>query len=94
MASVKINIVLSRDEVNSNIPYALICETRYGSLWETGRRRRRWLAEFTEAERETASRLFKLSHTWYLVKGVPDEVRMHHSTYALWLKLADFCASL
>lgn len=94
MAKVKIDVVLSRDEIHNKIPYALICETRYGCLWETIRRRRRWLAEFSEAERNAASRLFKLAHSWYLVKGVPDEVRMSCHTFKLWLKLADFCGSL
>ena len=94
MASVKIDIILSRDEVNEQIPYALICMTRYGANWDTGRRKRRWKEEFTEAERDAASRLFSLSHKWLLTTGVPEEVRMHHSTYALWLKLGAFCASI
>lgn len=94
MATVKIDVVLTRDEVNANIPYDLICMTRYGAHWETRKRKQRWLAEFTEAERNAASRLFALSHTWFLVKGVPDEVRMSAHTLALWLKLGEFCASI
>ena len=94
MASVQIDIILSRDEVNSQIPYAIICMTRYGSHWDTGKRRRRWTEEFSESERDAAYRLFSLAHKWLLTTGVPDQVRMHHSTYALWLKLGDFCASI
>ena len=36
-------LVLTSDEVNLRIPYALVCMTRFGAHWETGRRRRRWL---------------------------------------------------
>lgn len=94
MAHVTIDVILTHNEVNAQIPYALICMTRYGSSWNTGKRRRRWLEEFTEAERVSASRLFSLAHTWTLVKGVPDEVRMSARTLALWLKLGEFCASI
>ena len=87
-------ITLTHDEVNEKIPYALICEMRYGAQWDTGRRRRAWLAQFTEAEREAAGKLFKQAHTWYLVKGVPDEVKMRANTLALWMKLGEFCGSL
>lgn len=43
-------LVLTSDEVNLRIPYALVCMTRFGAHWETGRRRRRWLEEFTEQD--------------------------------------------
>lgn len=87
-------LVLSRDEVQRDIPYAMICETRFGSAWGTGRRRRRWLAEFSEKEREAATRLFNQSHQWYLTTGVPDEVKMTTKTLDLWQKLGAFCASI
>lgn len=84
----------SHDEINREIPYAVVCEAREGVRWDTGRRRRRWLAEFSEKEREAASRLFSLAHRWYLLKGVPREVLMTPETYNLWTKLGAFCASL
>lgn len=87
-------IVLDRDEIQGGIPYAMICETRYGRMWDTGRRKKRWLSEFTEKERAAASKLFALSHQWYLTKGVPDEQIMSVNTIALWEKLGAFCASL
>ena len=94
MAEAIVYLKLTRDEVNSKIPYAMICEMRYGARWETGRRRRAWLSQFSEAEREAAAKLFKQAHSWYLVKGVPDTVQMRTSTFALWMKLAEFCGSL
>ena len=90
----KLELVLSKADIERQLPYALICETRYGSRWNTSQRKRRWTAEFTEAERKAASRIFAQCHTWYLVKGTPDEVKMSMSTYGLWEKLAGFCYSL
>ncbi len=84
----------SHDEINSRIPYAVVCEGREGARWNTGHRRRRWLQEFSEKERKEATRLFALAHRWYLVKGAPDKVMMTPETYALWNKLGAFCASL
>lgn len=94
MAAVETYIVLSRDEINAHLPYALICMTREGKDWETGKRKRRWNSEFTESERERCKNIFKLAHQWTLVKGVPDEVKMKHETLSLWWKLGNFCASL
>ena len=83
-----------REEIQDTIPYAFICETRFSSVWNTMRRRRRWCAEFTESERDLASRLFALAYRWHLISGVPDKVKMKSTTYDLWGRLASFCASL
>ena len=48
---------LTVEEVRANIPYDLICMVRYGCTWSSGRRRRAWLADFSESEREAAGRL-------------------------------------
>lgn len=85
---------LTVEEVRANIAYRLICFTRYGSAWDTGRRRRAWLADFTEEERRAASRLFKQARNWTVGRGVPDTVQMSRETFHLWQKLGDFCASI
>ena len=90
----KLMIALNRDEIQNQIPYSLICMTREGSVWNTMKRKRRWKFEFTEQERDKAISIFKLSHTWTLVKGVPDEVKMSLNTYDLWQKIGMFCGSL
>jgi len=87
-------IIFTHDEIWKEIPYALICTTRESSIWETARRRRRWMLEFTASEREACIRLFSQAHSWYLTKGVPDKVMMTMKTYGLWQKLGKFCASL
>lgn len=87
-------VTLTHDEIVDKIPYAMICEMRYGARWDTGRRRRAWVQSFTEAERRAAADLFKQAHSWYLVKGVPDTVKMKATTLALWMKLGAFCGSL
>ena len=90
----KVYLVLTRDEVNQKIPYGVICEARYGCRWDTGRRRRAWMEQFTQEERVVASRLFRRAHEWMLTRGGPDEVKMTIKTFALWLKLGEFCASI
>ena len=90
----RLMISLSREEIQQETAYPLICQTMCGAAWNTGKRRRRWVAEFTEAERKACYKLKSQAHRWYLSSGVPDEVTMSLSTLGLWKKLADFCASL
>lgn len=90
----RLMLVFTADEIRREIAYPLICEVMYGATWDTGTRRRRWAAEFTEAERKACSRLRNQAHRWYLTTGVPDEVTMSHDTLKLWYKLEAFCASL
>lgn len=90
----KIYLEMEHDEIQNTIPYGLICETRFGSAWGTMRRKRRWADEFTEKERNAASKLFQQAHDWYLVKGVPETVKMKPETFYLWQKVGDFCGSL
>ena len=90
----KIMLVMTHEEVDTNIAYSLICFSRYGSAWDTGRRRRAWLADFSESEREAAGRLFRMAHNWTVGRGVPDTVQMSRKTFHLWQKLGDFCASI
>lgn len=83
---------MTREDAQANIPYAIVCEAREGKSWNTTRRRRRWIEDFSDDERKAAIDLFRKAKLWYLGQGVPDVVRMTPSTYALWLKLGDFCA--
>ena len=69
-------------------------QVRYGCTWSSGRRRRAWLADFSESEREAAGRLFRMAHNWTVGRGVPDTVQMSRKTFNLWQKLGDFCASI
>ena len=87
-------LILSHDEVNEQIPYALICEMMSGSRWNTGKRKRLMKERFTESEIDAIYRLHKQAYDWYLRKGVPDEVKMTVQTYALWQKLANFCCEI
>lgn len=91
----EILITMTRDEVNSRLPYRLICETMGSERhWDNRKRRTRWAAEFTEEGREECEKLYRLAYKWYLRTGVPDEVTMSLRTLCLWDKLAEFCASL
>ena len=90
----KIILTLTHDEIQRTIPYAMICETRFGRYWETGKRLTRWRAEFTPRERVDAEKLFRLAYAWYLKTGVPESVEMTAQTLALWKRIETFCASL
>ena len=87
-------LILSHDEVNEQIPYAIVAETMSCAVWNTGKRKRLMKQYFTESEIEAIYRLHKQAYSWYLVKGVPDEVKMTLHTYELWQRLANFCCML
>jgi hypothetical protein len=90
----KFYIALNHDEIQERIPYAIVAETMSSAVWGTGKRKRLMKQWFTEAEIEAIYRLHKQAHSWYCVKGVPEEVKMSVNTYNLWQKLANFCCEL
>lgn len=90
----RVCLVLTREQVERDIPFKMVCEARNGSRWDTFTRKRRWAAEFTSAEMTAATTLFRQAQNWTLGKGVPASVRMTETTFDLWKKLGDFCASL
>lgn len=90
----KLYISLTHDEIREQIPYTIVAETMSGARWNTGKRKRLMKQLFTDSEIEAIYRLHKQAYSWYLVKGVPDEVKMTLNTYHLWHKLANFCCEL
>ena len=90
----RLEIVLDRDEIKAAIPYQMICMTRYGSVWNTIRRKRRWKEHFPGYKGEKANAMCRQSYNWTLKTGVPEQIRMSAATYDLWQELAEFCASL
>ena len=87
-------ITVYHDKILQTIPFALICETHDGARWKTGKRKRAWDETFSPQEQAACERLFVKARDWIFVHGVPDLVRMKRSTYDLWLRLGEFCASL
>lgn len=90
----KLYISLNSEEIRNQIPYAIVAETMSGAKWNTGRRKRLMKECFTESEIEAIYRLHKQAYSWYLVKGLPEEIKMTLNTYHLWHKLANFCCEL
>ena len=88
----KFYLTLNADEVHNKIPYSMVCMAKEGARWNTGRRKRMWDREFTDAEKAAAANLFKLAHKWTLVSGVPATVKMTPKTFFLWQKLGNFCS--
>lgn len=89
----KIEMLFTREEIQKEISYQLICHTRYGSVWDTMRRKVLWDMVFSEEEKEKAEKMFRQTYTWY-VKGIPDTVRMDFSTYLLWDRIESFCCAI
>ena len=87
-------IVMDRDEINQNIPYPVVAETMSGSRWDTGKRKRMMKERFDETEMNAIYRMHKQARQWYLIKGVPDELRITPHILALWHKLASFCCEI
>lgn len=90
----EIELILTKEEINQSIPYNMICQTRYGSIWDTMRRKLRWNAEFSDDEKSKAEKIFRQTHNWSVGNGIPDTVRMHLSEIKLWNKIEMFCMSL
>lgn len=87
-------IVLDRDEINKQIPYAVVCEIMCGSRWNTGKMKRLMKQQFTETEVNAIYRMYRQAYSCHLVKGVPDELRITPHILMLWQKLATFCCEL
>jgi hypothetical protein len=87
-------LVLNRDEIHNQIPYSVVAETMGGARWNTGKRKRLMKQYFTETEIDAIYRMHKQAHSWYCVKGVPDELRITPHILALWHKLAAFCCEI
>ena len=92
--TVETYLVLNRDEINRQIPYAVVCETMSGARWSTSKRVRLMREQFTQAEIDAIYRMHQQARIWYLVKGVPEELRIMPKTLALWHKLAAFCCEI
>ena len=89
-----IEVVMTSEEVSKNIAYQMICQTRYGSVWNTMKCKLRWNKEFSDNEKEKAEKIFRQAHSWFVGKGIPDTVRMDFPTFELWNKIETFCGSL
>ena len=84
-------MTFDHDEIQRNLPYAVIAEVASSARWNTGRCKRLFKERFTESERELCYEIIKKAKKWYLVTGAPDEEKMRASTFAMWERLAEFC---
>ena len=82
------------EQLRARIPYALICETKECSRWNTGTRRRKWAEATDEASRRRFAKLFSKARSWTLVKGPPEKIRMTMRELSDWDFLASFCCNL
>lgn len=87
-------IELSREEIGAKIPYAIVCETMQSSRWDTGKRKKLMKEEFTEKEIKAIYVMKEQARIWFLVKGVPDTLKILPKTLDLWQRLGNFCANI
>lgn len=87
----KIQVVFEREDLDAmQYPVLVTCWDR---VTETGSRRRRYHEAFTEAERNTIGRYYRIFYDWYLRRGTPDSHIMHTKTHELLVRAIDFFAS-
>lgn len=87
-------VILEREDIQQAIPYAIIAETIGGSRWNTGKCKRLKKEFFTREEIANLPRIHKYARDWYLIKGVPDNIRLRPDTIKLFIKLGEFCSQL
>lgn len=87
-------IVMNRTEIEANIPYKIVAEVIGGAKWNTGRRKRLMNESFTLTERNAIYKIYSQARSWYLVKGLPDELRITPHILRLWHRLANFCCEI
>lgn len=82
--------VFSGEMFRRTVQYPIIVEG-----WEKknyGRHKRRWLATFTQAERNKISQYHGRFYKWHLVSGSPLHVSLRPSTLRLLLRAVQFFA--
>jgi len=93
-AVMKPAMVLDRDEINRQLPYAVIVEN-WDKVKSSGSKRRKYLAEFSESERKRLSDLYrKYFYNWYLRTGVPKTFTCRPETLELAQRAGNFFASV
>ena len=88
----KLQPVFTGEMFGKAVAYPVIVEG-----WEKknfGRHKRRWLAEFTEKERNKIARYYGKFYRWYLVTGAPKKVAIRLNTITLLQRAVNFFAAV
>jgi len=92
---------LSSRYINERLKWQIIVErwswvfnrNVHGEVVPTGSRGRKYLAQFTEQEREKIGKYHKIFHNWLLHSGQPDQSEVvHPSDFALLTRAVHFFA--
>lgn len=87
---VRVRVSLSGDVFAKTVQYPIIVEA-----WEkkkVGRHKRRWEAEFTQAERNKIASYHGRFYRWYLVTGTPRRIQIQPKTIELLQRAVNFFA--
>lgn len=90
---VSLRPVFSGEYFKSQVAYPVIVEA-WDRLKGSGSKRRRYQAEFTEAERKLISSYYRKFYRWYLVTGTPDKVMLSLDTLNLLQRAVNFFAEV
>ena len=75
----------------------VICYPLIVEMWhkkDSGRNKRRWLAEFSQTERDKISEYYGRFYKWYLVTGTPRRVALKLQTLQLLERAVSFFGEL
>lgn len=90
-ANMKAQLVLDRNDIQSQLKYELICECFSSSYSNTGKFGRKFGEIFLENEKESVQKIAALCKKWALKSGIPDSYICDIKTFNLWKKLEMFC---
>lgn len=85
-------LVFDGDYFRRQVCYSVIVE-----MWnkaKSGRQRRLYLQEFTEAERKKIATYYARFYRWHLVTGTPDKVSCRLDTLQLLQRAVNFFGSI
>lgn len=83
---------LNKEELN-NLQYSVVVEM-WDKVQGSMSKRKKYNEEFTEQERETIRRYYKVFYNWYLVKGTPDNTTMSPKTLNILERAINFFGCL
>ena len=86
----KLMIALSREELN-NLGFPVVVEGMINGMY--GRKKRKFMEEFTMAEYQKARYWYSTFYRWYLVKGTPEYHTFRPETLHFIKRLTNFFGS-
>ena len=88
----KVQVELNKNEIKQ-LQFPVLVET-YERVKGSMSKRRKYNEQFTEQERTTIARYYKLFYKWHLVSGIPENVVMYPKTLELLKRAINFFGTI